>query len=1251
MAEVGGFSAGTIFLTVIPSLRGFLNSVRQQARAVDKAFADEQRKGGRETEAVQGQRGKKDAEAYGGAFRTAMRKAFAGIERELGGITVDLDSTGAEAKLVRIREAAGRLKDARIGIDITEGEAFQELERFRLQIERVRANPDISIQVRVDADRAHAELLILQAELKKVDGKTARAKVELDDRGFLTRLAANDNAFRLFSGRVLGLAFALPLLVPAVAVAAGALGVLLPVVAALAAGIGVLTLGFSGIAAVVKGLGDVEKNAAKDQLAASKLLRTASRQIRDAEQGIEKARQSAADAAEDSARRVKDAQRGIVDAERAAARAMKDALAAQVKAQNSLTAANRDAKKAQQELTEAKEEAKKQAQDAALALKQNAVDQRQAVVDLFEATVSNANTQADPGATNLDREQAAIALEQAQISLERLRIEGEALTAQKATDAAKGIAGSDQVLAAQEALLSALERQKQAQLALREAGEGVTEAQLDGDRRIADSKVALTDALRAQERSARDSLQANADAAQALADAQINYADAVTQANEIGSASTKKLREDMDALGPAGVKFAEFIFGLKGGFQELRQTAQENMLPGLQTALEGLGERYGPGFVKFIDDMSAALGNLFIKIGEGLQGESWSAFFAMIGEKGPDLFTKMMEGIGSFLTVLADLAVAFAPLAEDVLDAITKFFKGLSEDTGDLGEKSGFQKFVDYIKKEGPALAKLLGSFGSALINLGKALAPYVAVLIKVLTAVFNFISKLPPPLLAALVVGIIGLVIAFQLLVGLAALIGAFTTILGPLAISLGFVDIMGRAVIGTMLRAALPFIGIALVIAAVVGALIWAYFHFETFRNIVNGVVNAVVGFVKFLWEHGIKYYFDFMIGYVKFLIDVFTSIIDAVFKIFVKVGEAIGKAWNAFADSRVGKAIIGFAQKIADVWGKAFQGIGKVFKSLTDPVKSVVRFILGTVVNEGLIDGFNWIATKLGSKKIDKIDLGFLDSEPAFTPPTSFNSLINVTGAFAKGGFIPGRSASPTADDQLARVTAGEYIIPVLAARRLLSRIGYTGMEELRRGNVPRGYSLGGFVSGGLNTLGGIGSGIVNLPGTIIDAGQAAFEGVKDAAGYLIGQPVRWIKALVRRLYGGIPFKDLPPAKLAIGTAEAGLGLVADAIKGFLHIGPGAKNSGPGSVPSGPGEIYDNGGWLMPGRAAYNLSSSPEPIFTGAQWKLIREGKGGFGGGDQHITVQAQSNASPNDIAEAVLFAGKLIRRGGKYPGGNT
>jgi tape measure domain-containing protein len=115
-------------------------------------------------------------------------------------------------------------------------------------------------------------------------------------------------------------------------------------------------------------------------------------------------------------------------------------------------------------------------------------------------------------------------------------------------------------------------------------------------------------------------------------------------------------------------------------------------------------------------------------------------------------------------------------------------------------------------------------------------------------------------------------------------------------------------------------------------------------------------------------------------------------------------------------------------------AVDAIGKVWGGLQAITKKPISFILKTVINGALINGFNFIAGKLGAKTIPK---------------------IKIPKGFRDGGFT-----GPGIDTKVAGlVHAGEY---VLTKRETARMGGPAGVALWKHAALP-GYRSGGYVGG--------------------------------------------------------------------------------------------------------------------------------------------------------------------------------------------
>lgn len=1378
----GPYSAGTVFLQMVPSWDDFMRRVAREVKDIDKAIGTELGKGDeagkglakniRKAKKEIGDAGDEAAEQYAGRFRETMKRSLAKTAKEIKALRIDVETEDVQKKIRAVERHLERLKDVEIGVDLTADEAFQEMllleaklkalskladdieirtniksaskdiaalramiegladkpieikaeirekglfaRQLRESIRRALSNiPEIDItsdtsriqaemqtlrnrmmailrdveigvdvdsgavlleiaalearfelleqdpidvEVQVNAGAARAELAALRAQMNRMDNDKVNVRADADTGASFGQLANN---LRAFNALVLIGATVGPLLVPVLAaLAAAALGLGTALLGA-GVGLGVLILGFSGITNAVKAINDVQKNAAKDALANTKAIRAASNGVRDAERGVTRAREDAAEATERASRQIQ------------------DALRAQERAERDLREAQEDARRAQQRLTEARAEAQDQLEDLALRARGGLLAERQAVIDLFEAEIAYRNAMADGGATNLEREQATINLERERLGLEQVRLENGRLAEEQAEVARTGVEGTEMVRQAQEGLAGAQERVVRAHEGVRDALRGVTDAQENAARVQRDGQQAVEDSLRR------------------LEDARIAM-DEARQASDLGSASVQKLNDEMSKLGPAGQAFAIFIAGLEDEFFALRSAVQEGLLPGVQQAIEALLP-YLPALTGFLGQMGAVLGDIFVRAAEMFGSPIWVEFFDMLSKYAPIFTTLFAEGFGLVLTILAQLATAFAPFALEMTEGLVGLLGAFSTFLASAEGQQMLQDFMDYVREAGPQVLDLLGSLFMALVNLGIALAPYAGVLMAAFTSFLDWIAGMDPNTLAAIVLGIIGLTIVFQVLAGVLGFVGSVVGLVAGI-IGLGLTA-AGAAAIGTVLA----IIGIVL---AVIAVLVIAYIKFEWFRDFVNMVFTSSLEAAK-MWFNGIQWYwqnilepvFKAIVGWLRFVYDVWTSVFDLIIGI-VKYGLGlISEVWSAFADTGAGKWITNFwRDTVAPAWSWFLDFVRSLWGDIQDVFKAGVRFVVETVINGAFIENFNKLAEFFQTKKITPITL------PAGMHQTSESQALAASNSkrrFADGGEILGWSPSDRADNIMARVTAGEYVLPVQAVRMLRAKYGDQFLELLRQG-LP-GFAKGGLVEFGrlLQTrgfrvsehplFGGVSQvhtknskhysnqaiDVNYAPGTSVleqraidaivhlakdygletiwrapghfnhahfqEGGRSilgkVFGAIKDAVGAMIGSPLNWLRDTVRGSYGAL--KETPFGRVLLAAPEQ---LIVAGARRLIGAGAEIGDFFTGGDDGDDKRLYDAGGWLPPGLTqVMNATGRPEAVFNAEQLEKLTIGAGGAREYHWH-----DASGSPDDFAEAIMFAERHMDRGGKYAG---
>lgn len=715
----------------------------------------------------------------GGAARAILDKAIKGIGDSLG--SADL-STKLGTELDKLHRKA---KD--VGNDVSKGLISTDVARTRLR-ELGREMEKLNRHSAGNTDYAsRGNMKQAIREIREMDRASKALATDGNRMSQWLRGSSRDgedgaNAFRIFNYRVLAVVSALPLLVPLLA--AGGAGLIAIATAALGAatGLGVLLLGFSGLGEAVKALGAVQDNAAKDTLASGKAMRNAAKGVRDAQQALARATRESAQASEDSARRIADAERRVADSQR-------------------------DATKAQQALREARKQAQQEQQDLADKIAAGKLDERQALIDLFNAQVDYNAAMADGGATNLEKEQASINLGRAQLAIKNIREENAGLAAEQKKTAAEGIKGNAAVVAATERVADTTRAQQDAVRDLADARREAAQAAVDSQERIRD----------AQER---------------LSDAQASYQEALTKTGEIGSGSMQKLQQAMGKLSPAGRSFALYLFGLRKQFYELRNAAQEGLLPGVQRSMETLMNRYGPGFLRFVGTMAKSMGDFFEKASTTFTSPIWATFFSMMEKMAPIFGAQFGTTFLNLLTGLVGIMTAFAPLSKDMGDSMVRLSAGFAKWGGSLAKSEGFQKFLAYIDETGPKVWKLIENIVGAFINVGTALAPIAGKLLDFAIGFFGYIADMDPDTLAAIVTAVLGFVLASQLAAGATQ---ALITLKTPFHSAFGAIIFM---------------------IVAAGAAFLYLYKHSDRFREIVD----KIVGFIR---EH--KTVFSILAGVV--------------------------------------------------------------------------------------------------------------------------------------------------------------------------------------------------------------------------------------------------------------------------------------------------------------------------------------------------------------------------------------------------
>jgi TP901 family phage tail tape measure protein len=408
---------------------------------------------------------------------------------------------------------------------------------------------------------------------------------------------------------------------------------------------------------------------------------------------------------------------------------------------------------------------------------------------------------------------------------------------------------------------------------------------------------------------------------------------------------------------------------------------------------------------------------------------------------------------------------------------------GAAKETDDFGQTFARLKNQVLLAVE-PLATKLFDALG--------ALAPKLLPVTSFLTKLIDGLVNLSPKWQVVIAGGL-----AFAALIGpILSVVGAVTTFLAP-AIAAATAAIAGGAGVTGALSAALgalisPVLLVVVALAAIAAGAVYAYTHFEGFREVVDTVVSWIVTNVPPLVAQVVDFLtakFGELLAWVQTVWPAISEAIGHVMRVIQEVVgvviDVIAAAWRAWGDDllRIATTMFGYIKgTIENVlavvrgvivavlalingdWGKAWDAIRGVFAAVWDQVKlvlstalEVVKSLIGGALSAvgvlwqgawdkvGGILGGAWDGIKSTvSGGIDAV-LGFLGSMPGRIAGAARGMWDGITDAFRSAmnviirGWnalefkIPGFSVGPV---HFGGFTLGVPNIPLLADGGLVS-----------------------------------------------------------------------------------------------------------------------------------------------------------------------------------------------------------------------
>ncbi|WP_216369589.1 hypothetical protein [Brevibacillus sp. MCWH] len=191
-------------------------------------------------------------------------------------------------------------------------------------------------------------------------------------------------------------------------------------------------------------------------------------------------------------------------------------------------------------------------------------------------------------------------------------------------------------------------------------------------------------------------------------------------------------QEQQNAL-KALQSFKTFWGGFVKQFEKPIFQTFANSLKGLQGVLTGLQptiQNVADVFVELTDEFN-----------ESLDSPAMQRFFTWLETNAAESLYNFAHIFGNTFLGITNMFSAFAPLGASVEEWLVRITQRFEEWSAGLSQSTGFQKFVEYAKENGPILADTLSNIWDIGVGLVKALAPLGSEVLKGLQSMTEYIS------------------------------------------------------------------------------------------------------------------------------------------------------------------------------------------------------------------------------------------------------------------------------------------------------------------------------------------------------------------------------------------------------------------------------------------------------------------------------------------------------------------------------
>ena len=212
--------------------------------------------------------------------------------------------------------------------------------------------------------------------------------------------------------------------------------------------------------------------------------------------------------------------------------------------------------------------------------------------------------------------------------------------------------------------------------------------------------------------------------------------------------------------------------------------------------------------------------------------------------------------------------------------------------------------------------------------------------------------------------------------------------------------------------------------------------------YEKLIKPVWDGIKWYISTTWD-GIKIIFNAIKGFLENTLGpAFSWFYEKLIKpVWDGISSAISSTWDWIKKNVFDPLANAVKNTLPDAFEAGKDAIGEAWDKVREVAKKPVKFVVETVINKGIIDNFNKIASVFGVDEIDKVSL---------------------PKGFATGGYTgPGSKYKPA-----GIVHADEYVIRKESQQKISRNYGRGALDYMNRfGRIPgMGYAKGGKVKGG-------------------------------------------------------------------------------------------------------------------------------------------------------------------------------------------